>query len=582
MIKNKKIINNKFKLKTYFMKYKYLVALYLLLEILYYVCCLISVFKIADCLTQVSNNNFESAISELIFWFVILIISRMSILLSNYVYYIAKFKISLYMKKDISKRMIELTSHSYLSLPVGVFVARITKDPTNILESLDSLIFSVTELLYYSFIIIYIAFLDVWVALILAVGIIGIITIEAIRRRYQLKHQNLYKKSDEVSTSIITEVVRSEKDIKCLKMEEKLGNKINNSLYDTAKKERYYKSGITFFMDLLKLFIVIVIFVMLCFSLSKLQNGLLTLAVFMFIFTNKDALFDLGYALATFGREITSIKVSKNRIKQLFDDELFPIEKFGDREIQDCKGKIEFKNVCFNYKDTDEGNEKELFNDLSLTIEPNSTIAIVGKSGSGKSTIMNLIAKLYEVQKGSIEIDGINIKDLTKDSLRNTITMVNQFPYIFDASIKENLLMAKPTATDEELIEVIKKASLADLINSLPNKLDTNVGESGTKLSGGQRQRLAIARALLKDSKIILFDESTSALDNFAQHDIQNSIEALSGERTIIIVAHRLSTIKNAQKIFFIKEGKINGEGTFEELFENNQDFREMFLVENI
>ena len=172
--------------------------------------------------------------------------------------------------------------------------------------------------------------------------------------------------------------------------------------------------------------------------------------------------------------------------------------------------------------------------------------------------------------------------NLNKKTLRNTISLVNQFPYIFDMTIKENLLLAKGDASEEELINAIEKASLKEFVESLPKGIETKVGESGIKLSGGQKQRLAIARALLRNSNIIIFDESTSSLDNFAQNDIKKSIDGLKGKSTIIVVAHRLSTIKDVDKIFFLDNGEIADSGTFDELFNKNEKFKTMFLAENM
>ncbi|MBQ8444154.1 MAG: ATP-binding cassette domain-containing protein [Clostridia bacterium] len=224
----------------------------------------------------------------------------------------------------------------------------------------------------------------------------------------------------------------------------------------------------------------------------------------------------------------------------------------------------------------------QIFNNLSFKIKPNTTVAFVGKSGSGKSTILNLMSKMYEVDDGKVLIDGVNINVLDKKTLRNNISLVNQFPYIFDMTIKENLLLANKEATDEQIYVCLAKASLSEFIVSLPEGLNTKVGESGIKLSGGQKQRLAIARALLRNSPIIIFDESTSSLDNFAQEDIKHSIDALKGQGTIVIVAHRLSTIRNSDQIFFLDEGKILDIGTFDELFENNTKFKNMFYAENL
>ncbi|MBO5910565.1 MAG: ATP-binding cassette domain-containing protein, partial [Clostridia bacterium] len=213
---------------------------------------------------------------------------------------------------------------------------------------------------------------------------------------------------------------------------------------------------------------------------------------------------------------------------------------------------------------------------------PNTTVAFVGKSGSGKSTILNLMSKMIEADKGEVLIDGVNINKLDKQTLRNGISLVNQFPYIFDMTIKENLLLSKSDATNEDLINAITKASLKEFVDTLPKGIDTKVGESGIKLSGGQKQRLAIARALLRKSNIIIFDESTSSLDNFAQEEVKKSIDGLKGKSTIVIVAHRLSTIKNADTIFFLDNGEIADSGTFEELFDRNDKFKAMFLAENI
>ena len=212
------------------------------------------------------------------------------------------------------------------------------------------------------------------------------------------------------------------------------------------------------------------------------------------------------------------------------------------------KGEIEFKNLSFRYP----GTEHDILSNISFKVKAGENVAFVGRSGSGKSTIVSLIPKLYECDSGEVLLDGVDIKTLDKESLRKSISLVNQFPYIFNLSIRENLLLAKKDASEQELENALKSASLYDFVMGLNNKLDTVVGENGVKLSGGQKQRLAIARALLKDSKVIIFDESTSSLDNFAQEDVKNAIANLSGGRTIITVAHRLSTIKNAERIFFI------------------------------
>ena len=217
---------------------------------------------------------------------------------------------------------------------------------------------------------------------------------------------------------------------------------------------------------------------------------------------------------------------------------------------------------------------------INFEIKPNETVSFVGKSGSGKSTIFNLIAGLYFPNKGKILIDGISIKELDKDSVRGNLSIISQNPYIFNMSIKDNFSIIKEDVTEEEIIKACKMACLHDFILTLPNGYDTKVGESGVTLSGGQRQRLAIARALVQKTEIILFDEATSALDNETQALIQESIQNMQGEYTILIIAHRLSTVVNSDRLILIDEGKVCGTGTHEELLAHNDFYRHLYEYE--
>jgi len=322
---------------------------------------------------------------------------------------------------------------------------------------------------------------------------------------------------------------------------------------------------------------------------------LITIATFMLVYSYRENIYGFTWNLGNVANVFTQIKVSSERMFSLFDENLVEIEKFGNKKADIFNGEIEFKNISFTYRDYKIEKDKKLkknvkkletetlvFEDLSFKIPKNKTVAFVGKSGSGKSTILGLMTKIHNVDKGEVLLDGINIQDLDKESLRKSFSLVNQFPYIFDMTIKENLKLANQDATDEEINKAIKMAYFDEFINSLPNGIETKVGESGIKLSGGQKQRLAIARALLRKSPIILFDESTSSLDNIAQSEVKKSIDNLKGQGTIVVVAHRLSTIKDSDIIFFLDEGKIIAQGTFEELFDTNEKFKNMFLAENI
>ena len=230
-------------------------------------------------------------------------------------------------------------------------------------------------------------------------------------------------------------------------------------------------------------------------------------------------------------------------------------------ELKNVKGKIDIENISFTYED-----ENEIFKDLSLSIEAGKTIALVGPSGGGKTTLCNLIPRFFEFNEGDIKIDGISVKDISLKSLRQNIGIVAQDVFLFTGTIKENILIGNPDSSDEQIIEASKKARIHDFIQSLPDGYDTYIGERGVKLSGGQKQRVSIARIFLKNPPIIILDEATSALDNVTEREIQASLEELSKDRTNLVVAHRLSTIKNADEIIVITQDGIKERGTHEEL----------------
>ena len=234
-------------------------------------------------------------------------------------------------------------------------------------------------------------------------------------------------------------------------------------------------------------------------------------------------------------------------------------------ELGDIKGEITLENVSFNYDD-----DEKVLRDISLTIESGKTIALVGPSGGGKTTICSLIPRFYDVTDGSIKLDGKDIKEIKQKSLRQNIGIVQQDVYMFYGTIRDNIAYGKAGATDEEIIEAAKKANIHDFIISLPDGYNTFVGERGTRLSGGQKQRISIARVFLKNPPILILDEATSALDNESERYIQRSLEQLSEGRTTLVIAHRLSTIRNADKIYVIEEGKIKEQGSHAELLNEN------------
>ncbi len=274
---------------------------------------------------------------------------------------------------------------------------------------------------------------------------------------------------------------------------------------------------------------------------------------------------------------VQKMRVAIERVDEILGNRLYKDEVFGDLHKTDIVGNIEFKNVTFAYS-KEEGNVLENFN---LYLPSNKKIAIVGKSGQGKSTIFNLLLRYFKPNQGVILIDDYPIEDFDEDAFHQNIAIIRQDPFIFNKTILENFHILDPYLSLRKIRNACKIAEIDDYIMSLPDKYDTKIGEGGVNLSGGQKQRLAIARALLKDSRIILFDEATSALDNENQSKIKQAIDNLVKDHTIIIVAHRLSTIIDADIIYLIDNGKVVASGTHKELLKNNEIYKTLYNNEN-
>jgi ATP-binding cassette subfamily B protein len=272
-----------------------------------------------------------------------------------------------------------------------------------------------------------------------------------------------------------------------------------------------------------------------------------------------------------FQRGMTGIE----RFAEILDTEPTITDKECAKDLVVTEGKIDFDNVTFKYSDDTE----EILNNISINIGSGESFALVGPSGGGKTTICNLIPRFYEIQSGSIKIDGTDIRDVTLKSLRENIGVVQQDVYLFSGTVYENIEYGKPGASKEEIKEAARLAGADEFIEKLPEGYDTYVGERGVKLSGGQKQRISIARVFLKNPKILILDEATSALDNESEFLVQKSLELLSKGRTTITVAHRLTTIKNADKILVITKDGVAESGTHEELTEKGGIYSNMYTM---
>ncbi|RLY93330.1 ABC transporter ATP-binding protein [Staphylococcus epidermidis] len=275
---------------------------------------------------------------------------------------------------------------------------------------------------------------------------------------------------------------------------------------------------------------------------------------------------------------LTQSFASMDRVFQLLDEDYDIKNGIGAQPIKISKGQIDLKHVSFKYNE----NEKEVLHDINLTINKGETVAFVGMSGGGKSTLINLIPRFYDVTQGEILIDHHNVKDFLTGSLRNQIGLVQQDNILFSDTVKENILLGRPDATDDEVVEAAKMANAHDFISNLPNGYDTEVGERGVKLSGGQKQRLSIARIFLNNPPVLILDEATSALDLESEAIIQEALDVLSKDRTTLIVAHRLSTITHADRIVVMENGRIVETGTHQQLINKRGAYEHLYSIQNL
>lgn len=345
------------------------------------------------------------------------------------------------------------------------------------------------------------------------------------------------------------------KEIKLLNLKNEFSKKTNSHFENI---EDYQYKGDFYFELYVKLTIIIQWItnaLIILTSIWLIKKELIVIDVFITAFMYRINIFSFADSFTDLLNRIEEFNLVSNRIHEIM--ELYqPVD--GEAQNEDnCQGKIEFIDVNFRY------DKKEVLNNCCFKVEPQEFVVLTGKSGEGKTTILNLITKLYNIDSGKILIDDINIDQLSEQYIRKNISVISQNFYIFDMSIKENLLLAKPDATDEEIDDICKKVGIYDFIMSLPNKYETEVGEGGFSLSGGQRQRIAIARTLLKNSKIILCDEITSSLDKTLEKSIIELLEQLKEKHTIIVVTHKPDLIKKADKKYILENGTMYQEPQF-------------------
>ena len=474
-------------------------------------------------------------------------------------------------RKDIIEIFMKLRLSNFKKFDSGIFLERLKNDPQIISGVINTSQKHLVQCFAKLGALFYVFYVNWILGIIYLIGIMIVTIIDNNIQEVSKIKNKISKIANENLSSFLIETVRGIADIKLLSLNifSDMIVKFNHSDNLSIDKDLY--DSRTYRLKNMILFIVSILALMIGVHLTGPHLNATNL-IACFIYSTR--ILSLMENFSSLRSSLKEYELAVERIIEFENDDIYPKDVFGKKHLSHIKGDIKFDNITFSYDDSD---KNKVLNRFNLNIKPKTTVALVGPSGSGKSTILNLITKSYLPENGIITIDDVDIRDLDEATFKDAISIVSQSPYIFNMSIKDNLLLVNPDANSDEIDRVCKQACLYDYINSLPDKYDTVIGEGGVNLSGGQKQRLAIARALLKDSPILLLDEATSALDNQTQSEIKATLDNLKNEYTIIIVAHRLSTIQNCDEIHLIEDGKVISSGKHKELLESSETYRNLY-----
>lgn len=530
---------------------------------------------IAKRMVALTSGLFEKLLGLVILIFIIEVLRNIIRYLYNYVYNKFYYDVRKNLQIELTRETLKLSQDELNHNSSGVFIERINNDTDNLTDIFTTLIDYIINIIGKIGILISAFLINIYLGFAYVAFIIIIITYNKFTSNINYRNRKDWKNNREKTSGFISEIVRGAKDIKILDSEESFLTKASEYMEETNKvsykyqrskaKLRMYGGSIK---DICDLGINLLIYYLL------ISNGL-TIEEAIIIFNYHNQLTWTADLIEQIYGILKQFNLAANRIFGILEESEFKIEKFGNRKLENFSGNIEFKDVFFSYQD-----DIPVLKGLNFQIKANETVGFVGYSGSGKTTIFNLISALNRKISGEILFDGVSIDELDKTSIRGNLSVISQNAYIFNMSIMDNLKIVKREATDEEVKEACHLAYLDDFIESLPEGYNTIVGEGGVSLSGGQKQRLAIARALLLKTEILLFDEATSALDNQTQMKIQKAIHNLKGEYTILMIAHRLSTVIDCDKIFVIDDGKVEAVGNHNYLLQNSKIYQQLYKKE--
>ncbi len=528
--------------------------------------------------TNVTKMDINEAVRRIIIIGIVLIVLVLIQFASNYfitnIGHVMGAKMEYNMRAEIFAHYQKLSFSFFDEQKVGQLMSRITND-----------LFEITELLHHGPENLAISFIKIIGALIILSSISGYLTIAAfILLPFMFiyafimnkKMKKAFKENRVQIAEINTQIEDNLSGIRVVKSFanediEKEKFKVGNDGFLRAKKKSYfymgfYHSGMTAFTMLINVTVIMIGGIL-------MAKGMVPVADFVTFLLYINVFTDPIRTLIEFAEQFQNGYSGFERFMEILAIEPDIKDSPNAVPLENVKGDIVFDDVSFKYKDT----AHRVLRHINLDVKAGSYVALVGSSGGGKTTLCSLIPRFYEVTKGSVRIDGKDVRDVTLESLRKNIGIVQQDVYLFAGTVYDNIRYGKPDATREEVMEAAKLANAHDFIMELPNGYDTDIGQRGIKLSGGQKQRLSIARVFLKNPPILIFDEATSALDNESESIVKESLEKLAHNRTTFVIAHRLSTIRNAENILVLTENGIEESGTHDELMSKNGIYAQLY-----
>lgn len=553
--------------------------LYVVFSILSYLPGLLSAFMVGKGLELLLLKEFKAFVNYLFCFEAMYIFAKcIANVVKDHIHNTLEIKFINNVSKDIYEKYQNMPAVAFEEMGVGELINRLYSDTDRILELLSRIVRLACKIVIALMVVIIAFSVSIYVGLeiLIFAFIMGIISYNFFPKIKDTQHE--VKKDADQFVKKTTENISGIREIKALGIKANMQKLVNRNIDDLCEKNLKIRNyEMTYYA--INAFIYFGLQFIILYTCGYLfVKGHIAYSIFMMIEMYIGRIDEVVSSLSEFGVSYNKVKVSLTRIGEIVDNELYNDEKFGNINLKNCEGHIIFNNVSFKYPDHDDNTLRS----LNLDFKSNRKIAIVGKSGNGKSTIFNLLLRFFDPDKGEILIDGVKLGDLTEKSLRKNISVIRQNPYLFNMSIMDNFRLVKSNVTLKEVEVVCKKAYIHNYIKSLPNGYNSIIGEGGINLSGGQKQRIAIARTLLLDTKIILFDEATSSLDNESQEYIKKTINNLVKNHTIIIVAHRLSTIIDADEIHVIDKGKLVASGKHKDLLKKSKIYNNLYLNEDI